>query len=92
MRGYEIGKHGQACDHWLTIDLATPCQLTATSLFLGSDALYINMSCRQLFKLDILEAMRENTFEDTTVLEGSLANALAYDLGENSRVDVHSVC
>ena len=44
LQGYEIGKDGETCDHWLTVDLTTPADFTATSMFLGAGALYVGMA------------------------------------------------
>lgn len=68
LQSYEIGKDGETCDHWLTVDLSTPSNLRATDLYLGAGALYVNMDSQYLSKLEIIQEMRENTFDDFTVL------------------------
>lgn len=68
LQSYEIGKDGETCDHWLTVDLSTPTNLRAIDLYLGAGALYVNMDSQYLSKLEIIQEMRENTFDDFTVL------------------------
>lgn len=54
LRGYEIARNGQSCDFCVSVDLTTPKQLIATSIYMGSDALYVNFAGRLLYKVDIL--------------------------------------
>lgn len=89
LRTYEIGKDGQTCDHEMEVDLTTRRMLTATDLFIGADALYINMSSRELYKLEIFEEILEKEMDDYVVIEHALSNYMAFDLGEdNGSVDV----
>ena len=60
---HEIGKDGQTCDRVICVDLATPDNLTANGLFLGTDALYVNMGNRFLYKVKIIKDLHENTMD-----------------------------
>ena len=50
--------------------------LYATDLYLQSSALYVNMGQKAIYKLDIIQDMAGNTFEDLTVNERSLNDFL----------------
>ena len=56
LRCYEIGKDGESCDYWLNIDLTRGVGggLYASDLYLGSNALYVNMGHKSVYKLDII--------------------------------------
>ena len=54
--------------------------LTATDLFMGADALYVNMSSRELYKLEIVREILEKEMDDYVVLEHRLTNYMAFDL------------
>ena len=54
MRCYEIGPDGETCDHIMDVNLVLPGNPTAIGLYLGSEALYVNMNNRQLFQVKIL--------------------------------------
>ena len=84
LRTYEIGKDGQTCDHEMVVDLTTPSMLTATNIFIGADALYINMSSRELYKLEILQEILQKEMDDYVVIEHRLTNYMAFDLGEDN--------
>ena len=92
LHSYEIGKDGETCDHWLTVDLSTPTNLRATDLFLGTGALYVNMDSQYLFKLEIIDEMLENTFDDFTVTQRSLTDSMAFNLGVESGSEVFKAC
>lgn len=67
--------------------------LTATDLFMGADALYVNMSSRELYKLEIVKEILEKEMDDYVVLEHRLTNYMAFDLGEdNGSVNVAQMC
>ena len=67
--------------------------LTATDLFMGADALYVNMSSRELYKLEIVREISEKEMDDYVVLEHRLTNYMAFDLGEdNGSVNVAQMC
>lgn len=77
----------------MVVDLTTPSMLTATDIFIGADALYINMSSRELFKLDVLQEIQNKEMDDYVVIEHRLANYMAFNLGEdNGSVNVTRVC
>ena len=77
----------------MVVDLTTRQMLTATDLFLGADALYVNMSSRELYKLDILEEILQKEMDDYVLIEHKLTNYMAFDLGEdNGSVNVSQMC
>ena len=70
----------------MDVNLGLPGNPTATGLYLGSDALYINMNSRKLFKADIINELINNDKSNFTVLERNLSDYMAFDLGENKEV------
>ena len=77
----------------MVVDLSTPSMLTATDIFIGADALYINMSSRELYKLEILQEIQNKEMDDYVVIEHRLANYMAFNLGEdNGSVNVARMC
>ena len=92
LQSFEIGKDGETCDHWLTVDLSTPTDLRATDLYLGAGALYVNMGSQCLFKLEIIQEMYENTFDDFTVIQRNLIDSMYFNLGAEDGVEVFKAC
>ena len=86
MRCYEIGSDGETCDHVMDVNLVLPGNPTAIGLYLGSDALYLNMNNRQLFQVTILNDLIHNDKSEFYVLERNLCDYMAFDLGENKEV------
>ena len=70
----------------MEIDLTTASKLTATDIFIGADALYINMSSRQLYKLEILQEILNKEMDDYVVIEHSITDFMAFDLGDDNNV------
>ena len=68
----------------MVVDLTTPSMLTATDIFIGADALYINMSSRELYKLEILKELLKKEMDDYVVIEHRLTNFMAFHLGEDN--------
>ena len=58
---------------------------------MGSDALYVNFSGRQLYKVDILSELHENDFDSLEVMERQLAEFLAFPLEHGAQAEVFRV-
>ena len=80
---HEIGKDGQTCDRVICVDLATPDNLTANGLYLGTDALYVNMGNRFLYKVKIIDCLHENTMDVLEVIQLDLVDYFAYPIADN---------
>lgn len=77
----------------MSVDLTTALNLTATDLFIGADALYVSMASRQIYKLTIFKEILEKEVDDFNVIEHSLSEFMAFELGEdNANLHVASLC
>ena len=75
LRCYEVGKDGRAVDHVVMVNLASAENYTATSIHLGSNALYLNMNDQLVYKIDtIIQELNDNDMGDGGVAE--------YDIGD----------
>ena len=59
VRGYTISKNGEICDQCLTIKLELATDI-ATGLYMGSDALYVEMSGKCLYRTKVMDIMLNN--------------------------------
>ena len=60
------------------MDLNNPGELLARDLWLGSDALYVNLDSTLLYKLDILKELYENDFNSLEVTKKALADFTSF--------------
>ena len=75
--------------------MATPDGLTAESVFLGADALYVNMSDRLVFKMDkVVELMHEDIDDEFAIVRLNITDFLAFSVASNtqSSAAVAQVC
>lgn len=56
----------------------------ANGLFLSANALYLNLGFQYMYKLDIIDSMLDNSFDDTTVQHRKLTEFLSFNLGQNN--------
>ena len=90
LRGFEIARDGQTCDFWLRVDLFNEERRTATDLYMGSDALYINLSNQALSKLDVLKELHDNDFDSLEVTDRLLSEFPKFELHHGQHSDVVS--
>ena len=57
-------------------------------MFMGSDALYVNFSGRQIYKLDVLNILNQNDFDSFEVTDHQLFDSLNFTLkyGDKSQI------
>lgn len=55
---------------------------------MGSDALYVNFSGRQIYKLDVLNILNQNDFDSFEVTDHQLVDSLNFTLkyGDKSQI------
>ena len=93
LRAFEIGPNGEACDFWLQVDLTNEQDLLASSLYMGSDALYVSLQDHKLYKLEVLTALQANDFDSLDVSDHALEEYLPFGLAASARgVEVFHVC
>lgn len=76
----------------MVVDLTTPADLTATDLFIGADALYVNMASRQLYRLEIFKELLDKEMDDYNTINHKLSEFRAFDLGEDNGINVIRLC
>lgn len=62
------------------MDLNNSEELLARDLWLGSDALYVNLDSTLLYKLDILKELYQNDFDSLEVMKKELAQFTPFQL------------
>ena len=76
----------------MAVELTTPAMLTATDLFIGADALYVNMASRQIYKLNIFAELVNKEIDDFDVIPHKLSEFMAIDIRENNGNEVARLC
>ncbi len=73
------------------MDLDNPQQLLARSLYIGSDALYVNLDSKILYKINILQDLHDNDFDSLEVTRRSLQEFLPIHLQDGEVFSVHEL-
>ena len=76
----------------MVVNLTTPNMLTATDLYIGADALYVNMASRQLYKLNIFDELQGMEKGDYDVASRELNEFRVFELGEDNGIEVARLC
>lgn len=76
----------------MAVELTTPAMLTATDLFIGANALYVNMASRQIYKLDIFGELLKKEIDDLNVIKHKFSEYMVFDIRENNGNEVARLC